>query len=400
MCFGAWKENEELVMPRIYLAIDNCFASKRWTDPIEWAQIVKQLGLGYVEASADNECDALYADAKYLEDWVGAVRTACDQTGVRVANLYSGHGTYATLGLAHPDRRNQDRMLNLWVKVMIANASRLGAGLGFFCHAFNERVLQDCQTYRAAEETLYERLAEVSAYARECGIKTVGVEQMYSPNQIPWTLEGAQRLLREVYRRSGQPFYLTIDTGHQVGQRMFLRPSFRQLDGALQTLRAGGKLPRGLWLGPAAAYTLFCHAAAAAESQQEVHLRRVEEEMDRYPYLFASFEDGDLYLWLRRFACYSPIIHLQQTSGGSSSHSPFTEENNRQGIVRAEQVLRAIADSYNRQPEPGMPPRCEHIYLTLEIFSKTADLPTDIMRGLKDSVEYWRTYVPKDGLSL
>ena len=35
-------------------------------------------------ASADNECDALYANEEYLEDWVRAVQTACDQTGVRV----------------------------------------------------------------------------------------------------------------------------------------------------------------------------------------------------------------------------------------------------------------------------------------------------------------------------
>ena len=88
--------------PRIYLAIDNCFASKRWTDPLDWARIVHQLGLGFVEASADNECDPLYADPGYLKDWVGEVQSACKGTGVRVVNLYSGHGTYTTLGLATP----------------------------------------------------------------------------------------------------------------------------------------------------------------------------------------------------------------------------------------------------------------------------------------------------------
>ena len=126
----------------------------------------------------------------------------------------------------------------------------------------------------------------------------------------------------------------------------------------------------------------------------------MEEEMDRYPYLFASFEDGDPYRWLRRFACYSPIIHLQQTDGRSSSHSPFSEENNRQGIVRAEEVLQAMAGSYNRHPDPDMPPRCEEIYLTLEIFSETADLPAEIIERLADSAAYWRRYIPKDGMHL
>jgi len=30
--------------PRIYLAIDNCFASKRWTTPAEWMDIAKEAG--------------------------------------------------------------------------------------------------------------------------------------------------------------------------------------------------------------------------------------------------------------------------------------------------------------------------------------------------------------------
>jgi len=389
-----------MTYPRVHLAIDNCFASKRWTDPFEWARIVQQLGLRCVEASADNECDPLYADPGYLEEWVGEVQSACKQAGVRVVNLYSGHGTYTTLGLAHPDRRNQERILNQWLKVMIANAAQLGAGLGFFCHAFNERTLQDPRAYAKAERALCRRLAEVAAYAQQCGLKAIGLEQMYSPHQIPWTLEGAQRLLREIYRRCDRPFYLTLDTGHQFGQRKFLRPTSLQLRQALQALRASGKLERGLWLGPEVAYTHFRRAALAPKSQEEIHLQRMVEEMDRYPYLFASFDDGDTYLWLRKFACYSPIIHLQQTDGKSSSHLPFTEENNRQGIIRAEEVLQAMVDSYNRQPEPHMPPRCEEIYLTLEIFSSTADLPNEVLDGLAESVAYWRRHIPKDGLTL
>lgn len=31
--------------PKLYLAIDNCFASKRWTEPAEWADVIRDLGL-------------------------------------------------------------------------------------------------------------------------------------------------------------------------------------------------------------------------------------------------------------------------------------------------------------------------------------------------------------------
>ena len=55
--------------PKIYLAIDNCFASKRWTDPEKWMNVIKSLGLNYVEASADNECDPLYLGSEYMKRW-------------------------------------------------------------------------------------------------------------------------------------------------------------------------------------------------------------------------------------------------------------------------------------------------------------------------------------------
>ena len=71
--------------PRIFLAIDNCFAYKRWT-----------------------------ASARY---------------GPRVVNIYSGHGTYSTLGLGHPDQRVRDVMHRKWMEPMMDAAADLGAGL-------------------------------------------------------------------------------------------------------------------------------------------------------------------------------------------------------------------------------------------------------------------------------
>jgi sugar phosphate isomerase/epimerase len=386
--------------PRIHLAIDNCFAYKRCVEPREWARIVKQSGVSCVEASADNECDPLYTDPGYLEDWIRRVQAAREETDVTVANLYSGHGTYTVLGLASPDRRNRERILNQWLKVMIGNAARLEAGVGFFCHAFSEQILQIPQAYAQAEEALYIQLAELADYACSCAVKAIGIEQMYSPHQIPWTLQGARKLLREVFARGARPFYLTIDTGHQTGQRRFLRPPASKLRQSLQQLRVNGKLERGLWLGPDSAYAIFREAGAAPAREEGRYLQRVEKEMDRYPYLFASPEDGDPYVWLQRLACYSPIIHLQQTDGLSSAHKSFAEENNRRGIIQADKVLKAIAVAYSQSPEPGMPSPCEDIYLTLELFSETADLPVDILDRLAESVSYWRRYVPKDGLNI
>ena len=53
--------------PIIYLGIDNCFASKRWARPSEWTRVIRDLGLRYVEASADTECDPLYMGAEFTK---------------------------------------------------------------------------------------------------------------------------------------------------------------------------------------------------------------------------------------------------------------------------------------------------------------------------------------------
>lgn len=387
------------MFPKIYLAIDNCFASKRWTRPGEWMAIVRDLGVRCVEASADNECDPLYCGDEYLADWVKDVRRASEETGVAVCNLYSGHGTYATLGLAHTDPRVRERILHQWIKPMCSAAGEVGAGLGFFAHAFAEAILQDPRRCADAREQLFDSLAEVARFYAEVGEKTVGVEQMYTPHQVPWTLAGCEELLAEVTRRAGRPFYVSLDTGHQSGQRRFLRPGVEQIAAAIGEAReTGDRTPP--WLGPVEAYRLFDEAVRQPDDDPDVAAGRILEVQERYPYLFAEHRDGDTYAWLERLAPYSPIVHLQQTDGMRSAHWPFTAEFNSQGIIHGEKVLQAIHQAYRKTPCDAMPPRVEEIYLTIEVFSGTAQLRPDILRNLRQTVEYWRAFVPEDGLAV
>ncbi|OHD23624.1 MAG: hypothetical protein A2064_10800 [Spirochaetes bacterium GWB1_66_5] len=300
-------------------------------------------------------------------------------------NFYTGYTTYRTLGLAHPDARVRARVVNEWLKIMARIAVQIPAGLGFYIHAFSESVLQSPAAYGAATEVLYDTLAEVARFAGEQGPVPIIVEQMYAPHQTPWTIEGTFEYLREVSSRSGYPAYVAMDTGHQTGQHHFLRPA----RGALERGLAGqGPAP---YLGPDSAYALFESGEAAG---------RIEAEMDRYPHLFARPEDGDLYRWLEQLGCYAPILHLQQSNGRSSSHLPFTPAYNEAGVVHPRKILQAIARSYQAQARPGLPPRCSRLYLTFEIFPRTADRPRDILPALAESVRYWRRWIPEDGLSL
>lgn len=383
--------------PKIYLAIDNCFASKRWTRPLEWMQVIKEIGINFVEASADTECDPLYMGPEFTRDWIRQVEEATNQTGVRVINLYSGHGTYATLGLSHYDPRVRKRFCDDWLKAQADTANALGAGLGFFTHAFNNDVLQSNESYRAKLEELYDSLAEVAKHARKIGMQSVGVEQMYVPHQAPWTIAGAWELIKEVYARGGAPFYITLDVGHMNGQQYFQLPSKEAIRLEIQRRRLAA-IP-SLWVGTERAFELV-RMAAEGEMPEEDAIQAILEDCEKNPQLFASPEDCSVYRWVEALGAYSPIIHLQQSNGKSSPHWPFDPAHNAKGIIDGKKLIQSLAKAFSDRGEDGLPPQCSEIALTLEPFIGTAGNIYAAKEELKASVSYWRQFVPKDGMRL
>jgi len=53
----------------------------------------------------------------------------------------------------------------------------------------------------------------------------------------------------------------------------------------------------------------------------------------------------DTYKWLEELGRYSPVIHLQQTDGLWDRHWAFTEEHNKEGIIKMDKVLAALEKS-------------------------------------------------------
>ena len=147
--------------PRVFLVADNCFAIKRWVQPREWLAVAADLGLRYVQASTDNEFDALYSDPAYMRDWVAEVHQASKETGVQVTSVYTGYQTYRTSGLGHPDSRVRDRIVDGWVKPTIDHCAELGAELGFHLFAYPEKVLQDRHEYLSVTDRIIDDLANL-----------------------------------------------------------------------------------------------------------------------------------------------------------------------------------------------------------------------------------------------
>ncbi len=384
--------------PKIYLAIDNCVASKRWGTPADWMNLFAENGVYYAEASADNEIDPLYMEKTYLDDWAETVLADAGKTGVKVANLYSGHGTYATLGLAHPDARIRDRIQHDWLESMIDLAAKMNAGLGFFCHAFDQATLNDPAKYAFARADLIKRLAELAAYAADKNLDSAGVEQMYTPHQNPWTVADSADMLRKIKAQNGKDFYLTIDTGHQSGQRKFAAKNDDDMKAVFESVRRAGRA-EGVYFGSCEAEKAIVSGILKGESDASL-LEIVHADRAKYPHLYSVDSDGDTYRWLSTLGAYSPIVHLQQTDGKSSSHQPFSRKCNENGLIKGDLLLNALKAAYDAPEEAGMPARCDKIALTLEVFAGTADLTCDIVNKISDSVKYWREFIPQDGIEL
>jgi hypothetical protein len=78
-----------------------------------------------------------------------------------------------------------------------------------------------------------------------------------------------------------------------------------------------------------------------------------------------------------------PVIHLQQTVMHKSNHSPFTEEYNRNGIIKRDKFMECVKKS-----------GCEDALFAFEISHREhLDFEYRIISDLKKSVDYFRYYI-------
>ncbi|BDF57271.1 AP endonuclease [Christensenellaceae bacterium] len=379
--------------PKIYLVLDNCYAIKRWIRPKDWMELSKEIGFTYVQASTDNEIDPLFATREYMDDWFYEVKQAEKETGIKVANFYTGYQTYRTAGLAHYDERVRKHLVEDWVKNLVARIHDLGAaGLGFSLFAVSHKDLQDAEKYCAVTDMIYEQMAEIAEYAYQNGKVQVSFEQMYAPHQPPFTIDGTKIYLKSIYEKRNCPAYVTIDVGHMTGQKYFVRPDE-------DTIRHSfGQEKCEAWLGSDKAYEIW--KRAKRDGNRSEAIKEIIADMDKHTYLFSGQKDGDIYEWLKELAVYSPIIHMQQTDGNHASHAAFTKETNKAGIVTGEKLLRAIKESYDKYGSQAIQPPVEDIYLSFEIFAANTEKRCEIVDKLKQTLAYWRQFVPEDGISL
>ncbi len=94
-------------------------------------------------------------------------------------------------------------------------------------------------------------------------------------------------------------------------------------------------------------------------------------------------EEADHLAWIRRYGSRCDVIDCQQTDREASRHWPFTDEANGKGIIRGQEVVRAIQES-----------GAQEVLLAFEIRTAAFSPQEDRhVQSLQDSVRHWRQWV-------
>lgn len=198
---------------KINLGTDICFALKRWPNPDEWIDIVKnELGLTMIEFDSDF-LDPLYNRSCYREV-AREIKELLVDNGVHIHNYFTGDITHSVNFLTHPDDRLKKDSFD-WCVGAIEIASLLGAkGLGANFNNIPYSSRKDLRKYVGTIKTLLKDILELSKKSKEKDLEFLMWEQMYAPSEMPYRINQARGYINYLNSKSEIPIKLVIDLGH------------------------------------------------------------------------------------------------------------------------------------------------------------------------------------------
>ena len=320
------------------IGLSGAFLTRRWEQPDNWMRLTRECGFHVHSFCADVIDPFFSGDRAFQLEQAQATREAAAKYDVTICDLYTGMATHRFHGLSHSDPRPRERM-KAWIVAAAEIAVTMGTDLiGGHWDAFSCEVLADPQRLQEATHRLYTTFRELSVALAGRGIRTLMQEQMYIPSEKPWTLQECRDFLCAVNRENSGGIPVRVTL--DVGHQAGMHYG---LDG----------------------------------------------------------EDLDYLAWLRRFACVSEVIHLQQTTPDASHHWAFTPEFNQRGHVEIEKALEAIRYShehYAEQPFASILDPVDTNWLVLEVIPGSTKTETRLLAELTESARFLRRSIPEGGL--
>jgi len=211
-------------MTKLKLGVDLSFAKKRWPEPQEWINIVKNiLGLKYVEFDTDF-LDPLFISESTWMDIASETNKLALKSGIEIHNYFTGAMTHCVNLLSHPDQRIRKDGLR-WCEKAIQLTSKLGArGIGGHFDTISSNDLNNPERYKMLIDNLVNSFHHLSKLAKEEGQEFILWEQIYAPCEVPYTIEQTKEFMTRINDGAHVPIPLVIDLGHMCCQNFAHKP--------------------------------------------------------------------------------------------------------------------------------------------------------------------------------
>jgi len=323
----------------IKLGLDGAFATRRWERPENVIRITKELGFNVHEYCCDQIDPFFMGPEDFILQLAERIRNAAQQYDVEIFDTYTGVSTHRYHGFSHSQPQPGQRMKQ-WLEAVMDLTAALGARRwGGHVDALPVEVLKDPEETRKRIAGLYATWRELAVIAKEKGLEAIYVEQMYVPSEVPWTLQQSEE---------------------------FLLACNADSDGV----------------------PIYLTVDVGHQAGQQYGM---------------SGPDLDYLEWIRRFAAFSEVIHLQQTIPEASAHWPFTAEYNQKGKVEMAELMEAISYAHehwesNPVSQVLAPVNCN--MLMLEVIPASTKSEDNLLRELAESHDYLRQFVPAGGITL
>lgn len=201
-----------MTMPTIHLGINNCFAVKRWSEPEEWASVVREeLSLEHYQFSLDLLPPA-FGHGPAME-YVDRSRVAAEERGLRAHSVFTGLGAYSANLLLDADPSRRRSALD-WYRSVVELAAQLGArGAGGHVGALSIASDADPAARASLLEAQREAMRELAAHAALRGLDHLLFENLAVAREYGTLLEES-RALEASLEGSAVPWVLCLDLGH------------------------------------------------------------------------------------------------------------------------------------------------------------------------------------------
>ena len=178
---------------KVELGINNSFAIKKWVEPEEWTRvIVEEIGLNNIQLSFD----LFYPSLKEsnVSFMCNEINIAVKKYNSKISSTFTGLNTYSQNMLGHPNPVIRKSALDYYIDaIKISSKTNVPITGGHFL-AFTIKDFNNKKTREYLMQSLFEAIIYLSKVAYDYNLKSLTLEYMATPYELPHTIKEAKKI--------------------------------------------------------------------------------------------------------------------------------------------------------------------------------------------------------------